>query len=480
MSRPLITFINNTRGLQRLQRSTQSQKLLSTRNTSSLRLASTSSSSYSSSSSKTLPSPSPPSIPSLHKQSHLKPPTLFSNHLFSEWDIHPLLLKSLQRLNITRATVCQARSFVPLSVGRDAVIASETGSGKTLSYLLPIINRIYYACDGGGGVGGDGDVGVGDSVGGDGGVGSYDREVDTSTYSSPDSSTDLYNSSANTNEAFTRPLRIPPVAIVCPNYELCAQVISMCFELDYYGNNVSVQTLVRLPDMAFGLRGRDNCRDDNNHINHDNDYTEKTDASHSDIEEENNRIPTNPNRKPSRIPYFSPRIRFGLVDIVVTTPTHLILEFERLQQSRATKGISMSTIIIDEVDLIVHSTKHDFFDILKYTRPRAPFNSRNQRGLSSITGIPGIPGLSTMPGLSNPTNTDYSYAISCQFVLVSATIPALGPTSCGSLLSERFVSAEQIITPGAHTLPDNFDVYWIEEEKQKNKMNYMNGLEDVV
>lgn len=82
---------------------------------------------------------------------------LFSQYRFDQLDIHPKLLSALRVMGIDTATevglyrvemYCessmqiQARAFVPLSMGRDLIINAETGSGKTLSYLLPIFNRM--------------------------------------------------------------------------------------------------------------------------------------------------------------------------------------------------------------------------------------------------------------------------------------------------------------------------------------------------
>lgn len=48
---------------------------------------------------------------------------------------------SLQRQGITSASEVQQSCFLPIFSGNDCVILSETGAGKTLAYLLPILQR---------------------------------------------------------------------------------------------------------------------------------------------------------------------------------------------------------------------------------------------------------------------------------------------------------------------------------------------------
>ena len=74
-------------------------------------------------------------------------PGLFSQHYFKDFKLHPALQRGLGRLGINRATAVQSRAFVPISARRDASICAETGSGKTLSYLLPLLNRQLYLQD---------------------------------------------------------------------------------------------------------------------------------------------------------------------------------------------------------------------------------------------------------------------------------------------------------------------------------------------
>jgi len=60
-----------------------------------------------------------------------------------EYDLHPLLMKGLRKLNFSRPTAIQEKVLHPAIKGRmDIVGAAETGSGKTLAFGLPILQRL--------------------------------------------------------------------------------------------------------------------------------------------------------------------------------------------------------------------------------------------------------------------------------------------------------------------------------------------------
>lgn len=52
-------------------------------------------------------------------------------------------LKAIEEMGFTTMTEIQAKSIPPLLEGRDLVGAAKTGSGKTLSFLIPAIELIY-------------------------------------------------------------------------------------------------------------------------------------------------------------------------------------------------------------------------------------------------------------------------------------------------------------------------------------------------
>ena len=56
--------------------------------------------------------------------------------------LNKTLQENLERLNYKKMTVIQG-SVIPLIIaGKDVMGFSSTGTGKTLSYLLPIFNRM--------------------------------------------------------------------------------------------------------------------------------------------------------------------------------------------------------------------------------------------------------------------------------------------------------------------------------------------------
>ena len=71
-------------------------------------------------------------------------PFLFSSHSFLDLPLHAGILNWLQGLGFRQATAIQAASFVPVSAGKDVTIQAEPGVGKTIAYLLPLLNRMLF------------------------------------------------------------------------------------------------------------------------------------------------------------------------------------------------------------------------------------------------------------------------------------------------------------------------------------------------
>ncbi|MBN4075029.1 MAG: RNA helicase [SAR86 cluster bacterium] len=61
---------------------------------------------------------------------------------FSEFDLNARLLKALAELQFETCTPVQAKVLPIAFEGRDVLVSAETGSGKTVAYLLPILNKI--------------------------------------------------------------------------------------------------------------------------------------------------------------------------------------------------------------------------------------------------------------------------------------------------------------------------------------------------
>jgi superfamily II DNA/RNA helicase len=61
---------------------------------------------------------------------------------FAELDVGPDLVAALARQQITEPTAIQVAALPVLLAGKDAYLNAETGTGKTLGYLLPIFCRL--------------------------------------------------------------------------------------------------------------------------------------------------------------------------------------------------------------------------------------------------------------------------------------------------------------------------------------------------
>uniref|UniRef100_A0A671TPT9 ATP-dependent RNA helicase n=1 Tax=Sparus aurata TaxID=8175 RepID=A0A671TPT9_SPAAU len=68
---------------------------------------------------------------------------IFTSDSFSELDLHPHLVATLNKvLNVSMVTNVQKQTIPALLSGRDAVVRSQTGSGKTLSYAVPVVQSL--------------------------------------------------------------------------------------------------------------------------------------------------------------------------------------------------------------------------------------------------------------------------------------------------------------------------------------------------
>ncbi|PFH34515.1 DEAD/DEAH box helicase domain-containing protein [Besnoitia besnoiti] len=130
-----------------------------------------------------------------------------------------------------------------------------------------------------------------------------------------------------------------------------------------------------------------------------------------------------------------PRIRWGAVDLVITTP-HLFLE--DLERFRG-ENLQPSLLILDEVDDLLHArgSRTLLMDILGYCRPRVP-----------------VP----VPHTAKPPLPEFE---PCQVVFSGATLASLGPCSPGVMLIERFGSASEVSPLARHQLRDEVKQLWI-------------------
>lgn len=61
---------------------------------------------------------------------------------FSEMNLKPHLIEGLTKIGYTEATEVQEKSFPLVESGKDVIVRSKTGSGKTFAFLLPLLNKL--------------------------------------------------------------------------------------------------------------------------------------------------------------------------------------------------------------------------------------------------------------------------------------------------------------------------------------------------
>lgn len=64
---------------------------------------------------------------------------------FQEFNIHKPLLNALNDLGYTEATPIQEKAFSPIMSGKDVLGIAQTGTGKTLAYLLPSLRQWTFS-----------------------------------------------------------------------------------------------------------------------------------------------------------------------------------------------------------------------------------------------------------------------------------------------------------------------------------------------
>lgn len=66
-------------------------------------------------------------------------------NLFTDLNLNKALLKALQDMGLQLPSPIQKKAFPVISSGRDCVCLSQTGTGKTLAYLLPVLKQLDYS-----------------------------------------------------------------------------------------------------------------------------------------------------------------------------------------------------------------------------------------------------------------------------------------------------------------------------------------------
>jgi ATP-dependent RNA helicase RhlE len=63
---------------------------------------------------------------------------------FTDLNLQNPLLNALNDLKLTQPTTIQERAFPVIMSGRDVVGIAQTGTGKTIAYLLPCLRQWKY------------------------------------------------------------------------------------------------------------------------------------------------------------------------------------------------------------------------------------------------------------------------------------------------------------------------------------------------
>ena len=61
---------------------------------------------------------------------------------FSTLDLSPQTTDAIKRMGFETMTEVQARTIPPLLAGKDVLGAARTGSGKTMSFLVPSVEML--------------------------------------------------------------------------------------------------------------------------------------------------------------------------------------------------------------------------------------------------------------------------------------------------------------------------------------------------
>lgn len=64
---------------------------------------------------------------------------------FSELNLSKQLLRAIEDIGLQEPTPIQEKSFPVLMSGQDAVAIAQTGTGKTMAYVLPILRQLTYS-----------------------------------------------------------------------------------------------------------------------------------------------------------------------------------------------------------------------------------------------------------------------------------------------------------------------------------------------
>ena len=64
---------------------------------------------------------------------------------FNELNISKQILMALEDAGFEQPTPIQERAFPVIRSGKDVIGIAQTGTGKTLAYLIPLLMKLHYA-----------------------------------------------------------------------------------------------------------------------------------------------------------------------------------------------------------------------------------------------------------------------------------------------------------------------------------------------
>ena len=79
------------------------------------------------------------------KKNNQNQKTKYNQPRFEDLDLHSRTLKALRRQGIHKQTEVQAKTFDAIRSGNNVVTRSRTGTGKTLAFLVPTLERYLKA-----------------------------------------------------------------------------------------------------------------------------------------------------------------------------------------------------------------------------------------------------------------------------------------------------------------------------------------------
>ncbi|CAJ1940019.1 unnamed protein product [Sphenostylis stenocarpa] len=296
--------------------------------------------------------------------------------------------RALSDIGLNRPSLVQASSVPSVLSGKDVIIAAETGSGKTYSYLVPLIDKLRDAQE--------------------------------------------QSLHAVSHQEVTSPQKV--LLILCPNVQLCEQVVRMANSL---------------------------CRDDGEAI-----------VSVAAI--------CGRQGWPIREP-----------DVIVTTPAALLnyVDLDRTRRMEFMRGVKY--VVFDEADMLlcgsfqnkvirlINLLRFDEKVLSRSKKSVAEFSMKQEYSLSSEDAFEGEGELLTEATLEEDeivdiNNEDESvkqrdwrrvrkyYERSKQYVFVAATLPVNGKKTAGGILKYMFPDAEWVCGNYLHCHNPRLEQKWIE------------------